>query len=452
MSRLKIVIVGLLLMSVSLINAQDKRLKVDGIAAVVGDKIVLDSEIGQMKIQLKQQGVDVQKMNDCDILEQLMQDKMLQIEAKKDTTMVVTDKELESEADQQIDYMKTQMNGSIDKVLEFYNKKTLRELKSQLKSLNKSRKLSQMMRTKVLDEVDISPEEVKTFFDAIPKDKIPEIGTQVELYQMIIKPKPDKEEVQKVIDKLKEIKKKVENGSSFRVQAVLYTQDPGSRENGGKYVITRKSPFVQEFKDVAFSLEEGQISEPFKTQFGWHILYVEEVKGKERTVRHILLRPEIGFLNRRAAEKQMDTIRKRIIDKELTFEEAAKEFSDDEDTKKLGGKIVNPNTGESLLDLTMLDPKLHAYVQDLKEGEITKVIKEKGRTGDEFYKIIMMKKRIPTHKMDFVNDYPKIKEMALEKKKQKVLAKWMNEHIKDNYIKINKDYTHCQFDSNWNKK
>jgi len=255
-----------------------------------------------------------------------------------------------------------------------------------------------------------------------------------------------------VIDKLKEIKKKVENGSSFRVQAILNTEDPGSRANGGKYVITRKSPFVQEFKDVAFSLEEGQISEPFKTQFGWHILYVEKVNGKERIVRHILLRPEVGFLNRRAAEKKIDIIRKRIMDKELTFEEAAKEFSDDEETKKLGGKIVNPNTGESLLDLTLLDPKLHQYVQDLKEGEITDVINEKTRTGDENYKIIWIKKRIPTHKMDFVKDYPKIKEMALEKKKEKVIIKWMNEHIKDNYIKLNKDYAGCKFNSNWKKQ
>jgi len=451
MNRFRIVLSVLLLAGTTLVNAQQKRLKVDGIAAVVGDQIVLDSELGQLKIRLKQQGIDTKQMDDCDILEQLMQDKMLMLEAEKDTTMVVTDTQLEKEADQQIDYMKTQMDGSIDKVLEFYNKKTLIELKTQLKNLNKERKLSQMMRTKVLDEVDISPEEVKQFFDAIPKDKVPEIGTQVELHQIVIKPKADQEEVQKVINKLKEIKKKVENGSSFRVQAVLNTQDPGSRANGGKYVITRKSPFVQEFKDMAFSLEEGQISDPFKTQFGWHILYVEKVNGKERVIRHILLRPEVGFLNRREAQKEIDSIRKRVMDKELTFEEAAKEFSDDEDTKNLGGKIVNPNTGESLLNLTLLDPKLHQYVQNLKEGEITDVISEKDRTGEESYKIIWVKKRVPTHKMGFVKDYPKIKEMALEKKKEKVLVKWMNEHIKDNYIKINKDYSHCQFDSRWKK-
>jgi peptidyl-prolyl cis-trans isomerase SurA len=429
---------------------QEKRIKVDGIAAVIGDEIVLNSEINQLKIQLKQQGIDIKNLDDCKILERLMQDKLLLLEAQKDTLLTVNDKEIESTIDQQIEYMKTQMGGNLDKVLEFYNKKTLTELKTELTRLNKNKRLSEMMRQKVIKNIDVNPEEVKTFFDAIPKDKIPEIGTQVELYQIVINPKPDKEAEQKVIDKLNEIKKKVENGASFRAQAVLYSEDPGSRANGGKYVITRKSAFVQEFKDVAFSLEKGQVSTPFKTEFGWHILTVEEINGQERVVRHILMIPEINFLNKRAAQKQLDTIRKRILDKEITFEEAAKEFSDDNETKKSGGKIVNPNTGESLLDLTLLDPHLHQIVQDMKQGEITDVITEKGRTGEN-YKIIMVSKRIPTHKMDYVKDYPKIKEMALQQKQEKELIKWMNDKIKNNYIKINKDFDHCKFDSNWKK-
>ena len=441
----------LLLISLNLLQAQEKRIKVDGIAAVVGDQIVLDSEIEQYKIQLKQQGVDLKKMDNCKILEKLMQDKLLLIEAQKDTLITVSDKEIESMADQQIEYMKAQMGGDINKVLELYNKETLSELKNELKRLDKEKKLSELMRQKIVKDIDISPEEVKEFFDAIPKDKIPEIGTQVELYQIEIQPKPDKEAEQKVIDKLNEIKKKVEEGSSFRAQAVLYSEDPGSRASGGKYVINRKSAFVQEFKDVAFSLDKGQVSAPFKTEFGWHILTVEEINGQERTVRHILMIPEIGFLEKRAARKKLDSIRKRIIDKELTFEEAAKEFSDDEETKKLGGKIVNPNTGESLLELTMLDPRLHQIVQDMKEGEITDVIVEKDRTGKESYKIIYVKKRIPAHKMDYVKDYPRIKEMALAEKKKKILIKWVNDKIKNNYIKINKAYENCEFDSNWKK-
>jgi len=328
MNRIKLIILSLTMLSISVINGQEKRIKVDGIAAVVGDQIVLNSEINQLKIQLKQQGIDTQNLDDCKILEKLLQDKLLLIEARKDTLITVSDKEVNAMVDQQIEYMKTQMGGSLEKVLEFYNKETLAELKAELSKLDKNKKLSEQMQQKIVKDVDISPEEVKSFYDAIPKDKVPEIGTQVEIYQLVIKPKPDKEAEQKVIDKLKEIKKKVENGASFRAQAVLYSEDPGSRANGGKYVITRKSAFVQEFKDAAFSLEKGQISEPFKTQFGWHILMVEEINGQERVVRHILMVPEISFLNKRAAEKKLDTLRKRIIDKEITFEEAAKEFSE----------------------------------------------------------------------------------------------------------------------------
>ncbi len=451
MNSRKNIILILLLSLAQLILAQQNRIKVDGIAAVVGDQIVLNSELNQLKIQLKQQGIDTRNLNDCKILERLLQDKLLLIEAQKDTLIKVSDKEIDAMVDQQIEYMKTQMGGSLEKVLEFYNKKTLSELKAEIGKLDKNKKLSELMRQKVEKDVDISPEEVKAFYDAIPKDKIPEIGTQVELYQIIIKPKPDKEAEQKVIDKLNEIKQKVENGASFRAQAVLYSEDPGSRANGGKYVINRKSAFVQEFKDVAFSLEQGQVSAPFKTEFGWHILTVEEINGQERVVRHILMVPEISFINKRAAQKQLDTIRKRIIDKELSFEEAAREFSDDEETKKNGGKIVNPNTGESLLELTLLDPRLHQTVQDMKQGEITDVITENDRTGNELYKIIMVKKRIEAHQMDYVKDYPKIKEMALEQKKEKVLINWMNEKIKNNYIKINQEFQHCEFDSNWKK-
>jgi len=451
MNKYKILIIVFLSLSITKFYSQEKRIKVDGIAAVVGDQIVLNSEINQLKIQLKQQGIDTKNLDDCKILERLLQDKLLLLEAQKDTLIKVTDKEIESTVNQQIDYMKNQMGGSLEKVLEFYNKETLAELQSELKQLNKNKKLSELMRQKVIKDIDINPEEVKTFYDAIPKDKIPEIGTQVEILQLIIKPKSSAEAEQKVVDKLKEIKKKVEDGASFRAQAVLYSEDPGSRATGGKYVINRKSAFVQEFKDAAFSLEKGQVSEPFKTQFGWHILTVEEINGQERVVRHILMVPEIGFLNRREAQKQIDSIRKRIIDKELSFEEAAREFSDDEETKKVGGKIINPNTGESLLDLTMLDPKMHQVVQNMKEGEISEVLTEKDRTGQELYKIIMVSKRIPTHKIDYVKDYPKIKEMALEQKKQKVLVKWMNDKIKNNYVKITQDFQHCGFESNWKK-
>ncbi len=452
MNQLKTLIIIILTIITGTIYAQQKRIKVDGIAAVVGNQIVLNSELGQLKIQMKQQGIDTKNTDDCKILERLMQDKLLLIEAQKDTLIKVTDKEIESMVDQQIEYMKTQMGGSIEKVLEFYNKNTLSELQAELSKIDRNKKLSELKRQKIIKDIDISPEEVKTFFDAIPKDKIPEIGTQVELMQIVIKPKPDKEAEQKIIDKLKDIKKKVENGASFRAQAVLYSEDPGSRANGGKYVITRKSAFVQEFKDVAFSLEKGQVSEPFKTEFGWHILTVEEINGQERVIRHILMIPEISFLNKRTAKKQLDTIRKRILDKELSFTEAAKEFSDDKETKKNGGMIIDPNTGNTMLDLTMLDPRMHQVVENMKNADISEVLTETGRTGNEYYKIIKVNKRIETHKMDFVKDYPKIKEMALEEKKNKVLIKWIDEKIKNNYININPEFQHCQFDSHWIKK
>ena len=215
-----------------------------------------------------------------------------------------------------------------------------------------------------------------------------------------------------------------EKGLSFASKAILYSQDPGSRANGGKYTLHRKRPrMVKEFRDVAFSLDEGEISSPFKTEFGWHILTVEKIRGQQVDVRHILITPNIDESKLIESKKLLDTIRKRILDKEIEFKDAAFNFSFEKETRNNGGKLINPITGDTRFELTKMDPKLYNQVKNLDEGEISLPLLETDRSGLKKYKIIMVSKRFEEHLANFSKDFAKIKDLALKDKQLKAVKK-----------------------------
>ena len=256
-----------------------------------------------------------------------------------------------------------------------------------------------------------------------------------------------------MIDRLKGFRRDIlENGSSFATKAVLYTQDPGSRSEGGLMVIDRSTPLVKEFRDIAFSLQDGEISEPFETEFGFHIVYVEKTRGERKDVRHILLVPEIKEAQEEEAKDLVKLVRKRIVDGELTFEEAAKEFSDEEETKYDGGLLTIPQTGSRRFELTKVDPDIYSKIDDLEDGEVSLVFTDQTRTGQKQYLLYSVNNRLEEHKADYVNDYIKIKELALRQKQIKAIEKWQEEKIAETYIKINGENRDCDFVSNWLKK
>ena len=233
----------------------------------------------------------------------------------------------------------------------------------------------------------------------------------------------------------------------------MYSKDEGSRPTGGKYTVNRKKPrFVKEFREAAFSLEEGEISEPFKSEHGYHILMVDQIRGQEVDVRHILLMPEVSNVNLEDAKKLADTIRKRIIDKEITFQKAALEFSDEKETKFDGGKLRNPETYDHNFELTKMDPSLYSQVINLEEGIVSDPILEYDRTGKAFYKILLISDKKDEHIAEYGKDFLKIKELAKKEKQIKTVADWQTEKIKDTYIKITGEYRDCEFTNNWLKK
>lgn len=440
----------LILLFCSTLSSQQK-IKIDGLAAVVGDFIILDSDIDKTLIDLQSQGVATDNLDKCSLLGKLMEDKLYAHHAEQDS-LEIDNQQIFNYVDQTIEYFVSQL-GDIDKVLEFYKKEDEQTFRQELFEINKVNQLSQKMQSKIVDEIEITPEEVKQFFNNIPRYDLPIFGAELEISQIVVKPEVSEAEKKKVIDRLESIRNDVViNGSSFATKAILYSQDPGSRSTGGKYTLNRNRPqMVKEFRDVAYRLKENEVSEPFETEFGWHIVKVDRIRGQEVDVRHILLTPEISPDAMAEAKKKVDLIRKRVVDGELTFQEAAKSFSDEKSTKNNGGVLINPTTGDTRFELTKIDPVLYNQIQRLGDNEISSPLLEQDRQGNQSYKLIMVSDRFDEHVADYSKDYIKIKELALKEKQLTAIQKWMNEKIIDTYISVNDQNKQCNFANKWLK-
>ncbi len=427
------------------------KFKVDGVAGVVGDYLILESDIDKFLFDIKSQGQTAANVTPCQVLGNLLESKLLAHQAVQDS-IIIQDNRVNSEVDQIIQRFAQQL-GSEQKVIEYYKKDNMADLRAELFSIRKDILLSDRMNEKIIESVDVTPDEIKTFYNNIPEDEIPTFGVELEIARIVIEPKATEEERQKVIDRLNGFRRDIlENGSSFATKAVLYTDDGGTRPEGGLMVIDRRTPLVKEFRDVAFSLQDGEISEPFETEFGFHIVTVEKTKGERKDIRHILLIPEIKREQEDEAKDLINKIRKRIIDGELTFEEAAKEFSDEEETKFDGGTLTNPQSLDKRFELGRLDPDIYPKVSGLEDGEVSLVFSDQTRTGQKQYMIYTVDNRLEEHKADYVKDYIKIKDLALREKQIKAIEKWQKEKIEETYIKINGDNRDCEFVSNWLKK
>lgn len=436
------------------IQAQDalaSRIKIDGVSAVIGDYVILDSDVNKTILEMESQGIDVRGISKCQLLGKLMEDKLYAHHAIQDS-LEVNVEEVYSTVDQIIDNF-TQQLGSIEKVLEFYNKEDEATFRQDIFEINKLQKLSSMMQSQIIENVEVTPEEVRVFFESIPEIDLPTFGTELEISQIVIEPEVSEAEKDRIVNQLRTFREDVlERGSSFASKAILYSQDPGSRATGGKYTLNRKRPqMVKEFRDEAFSLEEGEISEPFKTDFGWHILMVDKIRGQEVDVRHILLTPKIEPAQLAEAKKKLDTIRKRIVDKEISFKDAALAFSSEKETRFNGGVLINPQTGDTRFELTNLDPVLYSQIRNLEDNEISAPLMEEDRSGLKKYKILKVSNRFDEHKADYSTDYVKIKALALKEKQLNAIKEWMQEKIESTYIYLNKSNRNCEFTNNWLK-
>ena len=425
-----------------------QRKKVDGIAAVVGEYIILDSDIDLMYKDMQSQGMSTQEVTDCNLAGSLMENKLYSHHAIQDS-IIVSDAQINGIVSQQIQGLEQQA-GSMEKVLEFYNKDTEDELRDEIFKLTKQRQLSQQMQQRIIEDIEVTPEEVRQYY--VKMDEKPMFGTEVELSQIVIEPEIPESEKQKVIDRLNGFKADIlDNGASFSTKAVLYSDDVVTGRDGGRITLTRKDPFVKEFKDVAFSLQAGEISEPFETIFGYHIIQIDQIRGQTVELRHILLIPDVTNASIQEAKKEVDTLRSKIVAGDIEFAAAAREASDEEETKSEGGKLINPRTGDTRFELTKIDPELFKQVETLDEGEVSLVLTQQDRTGRPQYKLIKVTKKIEEHEANYATDYLKIKELALRDKQLDAIEAWQKDKISNTYIKVNGKYRDCEYTSDWVK-
>ena len=440
---------------ITLVSAQDSdkstRIKIDGVSAVIGDYVILNSDIDKTLVEMESQGVNTKGISRCQLLGKLMEDKLYAHHAVQDS-LEVSVEEIYSTVDQIIDNFIRQL-GTLEKVLEFYDKDDEAIFRQEIFEINKTQKLSSMMQGQIIEDVEVTPEEVRIFFESIPPNELPTFGTELEISQIVIEPEVSENEKMRIINQLKTFTEDIlERGSSFASKAILYSQDPGSRSTGGKYTLHRKRPqMVKEFRDEAFSLEEGEISKPFKSDFGWHILKVDKIRGQEVDVRHILLTPKIEPLQLLEAKDKLDLIKKRILEDELTFKNAALQFSSEKETKYNGGVLINPQTGDTRFELTNLDPTLYSQIRNLKDQSISSPIMEEDRSGLKKYKILKVSNRFDEHTAEYSKDYSRIKALALKQKQLDIIQDWMKEKIESTYVNVNRENKLCEFKNKWIK-
>lgn len=422
--------------------AQDNGVVIDKVVAIIGRQIVMHSDIETQKMQIKAQNYAVPEDIDCQILEQGMYQKLLVNQAIVDT-VEVSEAQVNAETDRRINYYVSQI-GSEEKLEEYY-KKSMDEIREDLLDIVKEQLTAQNMEDEVTRNVTVTPQEVRDCFKSLPKDSLPMINTEFEIEQLSVSPKIEETEILRIKDRLREFKDRVAKGESFATLAVLYSEDPGSAMKGGELGFMSRNDLVAEFSAVAFNLVPNEVSKVVKTEYGYHIIQLIEKRGERMNCRHILLKPQISANEKKNAMLRLDTIRQKIVNKEITFKEACWMFSDDEDTRLNGGVMLNPYTGTSLFEAEQLDPKVATAIRNLEVGEISKPFEAEDDQGNTVCKIVLLRSKTSPHKANLAQDYQRIQNLAIEKKKGDVLEDWLAKTIESTYIKIDDDFKKCKF-------
>lgn len=423
---------------------QTQKVVADKIIAKVGDKIILESDINNAIADYKRQGQATQlpENPECSFLEGQMIQKLLVLQAERDS-IPVSEEEVENGLDNKIRYF-IQMYGSKD-ALEQVAGKTIYQLKETFRSSFRESKLADAMKTKILEFVRITPLEVKNYFNAIPKDSLPYYETQLELKKIVLYPKAHSDVDQYIINELQGFKKKVESGvAKFEQLAVIYSQDPGSKDNGGKYIINRGDKFWDPvFYAAVFKLRtEGQVSPVIHSKFGYHIIQLVYRAGDEATIRHILLIPPISENEIMQTESKLDSIRSSIIKNNIPFNQAVTLYSEDESSKFNGGAVAAPD-GSNYISYDQLTKDEVEKLQKMSVGDISAPYTYVDERGKKCVAILYLKYRSDPHQENLREDFDKIAQRALEDKKRKALTDWFIGHVKNFYVMVDPAYVNC---------
>ncbi|WP_159517464.1 peptidylprolyl isomerase [Sunxiuqinia indica] len=438
----KIFVVTLFLSCLSTaIMAQDKI--VDQIVAVVGSNIILKSDVENMYIQQQAQGIVSDGDMKCEILEDFLVEKLLLAEAELDTLIEVTDNQINQQLDQRIQYF-VQHLGS-EQAVEAYFKKPITEIKADLEDVIRNQSLTQQMQSKIIDKVQVTPSEVRYHYRSLKQDEIPMVESQVEYSQITLFPAISLEEENRIKARLREFKKRVEDGENFATLAVLYSEGP-SAANGGELGYMGRAQLDKNYASTAFNLKGDRVSNVVKSEFGYHIIQVIDRKGEQVNTRHIILKPKATAETMQNAYNRLDSLANFIRKEDLSFEDAAMRYSFDKNSRNSGGTVINPQTMSTKWNQEELDPDVSKVLNELKVNEISdpfKTIDDKQRS---VYKIVKLKNRIKQHRANLQEDYQMLNDIYLQKKQEEAMNEWISKQQSKTYISIDDTYVNCNFE------
>ena len=452
------IIIALMLLALPMMAQNRQPQVIDKVVAVVGKNIILQSDIENQYIQYRMQGLTdgTGKEVRARILEDLLLQKLMLNQAEMDS-ITVTDDQVEAQMDQRIRYFVTRL-GSQEKLEEQFGK-SMSEIKEEVRQAVKDQMLQEQVQAKIMQNVVVTPKEVKDFFNDIPNDSLPMIQPEYEIVQIVKRPPVSIDEKLQVKDRLYQIRKRILEGeSSFSTMAVLYSEDPGSARQGGELGFAGKGVYATEFENVAFNLHDGEISDVVETQFGFHIIQLIERRGETVNCRHILLTAKVPVEALEKAQNQLDSVAQLIRNGDMTFEEACKKFSDD-DSKNNGGYLTNAGTGGnwlSLKDMQQLEAEYPEYknlafvVSRLEVGEVSDPLPMTTNENNDAFRLIMVKRKTEVHQANLKDDYTLIQNWAIGQKRQQAIGKWVSNKAAKAYIRLDDAYKNSDFYYDWN--
>ncbi len=427
----------------------DDAVVVDQVVAVVGRNIVKMSDIETQYREALAQGMKSPKGDlKCDVLEELLVQKLLVNQARLDS-VEVSDSEVELELERRLDYFISQI-GSVERLEDYFSKSMLK-IKEDLRVSIKEQQISSRMQSTIVGDVKMTPSEVQNYYRKLPKDSIPMIEATVRLNSISIFPPETEESVFAVKEKLLELRQRILNGENFAALAVLYSEGPSATQ-GGEIGYLGKGQLDGEYAKAAFSLKEGGVSKIVQSEFGYHIIQLIDRRDNKVNTRHILMKPKISSESLIKAESRLDSIAELIRLDSLTFEQAAKYFSQDEDTRLSGGQMINPQTGNAQFQMDHLAKTEFDIVRQLKVGEMSDPFITEDANGRKVFKIVKLSERTDPHLANLKQDYDLLKNLAMADKQQELIKEWIKEKIKTTYVSIDPSYANCDFNmSGWKK-
>lgn len=447
-------IIGLsfIVASLGVTFGQQKRTLLNGVVAQIGDNVILQSDIEAQVLQAQQAGITIDESFRCNVLEGIMYQNLLINQAKLDS-IEITDQQVDAEMENRIRSIEAQI-GSREKMEQFYGK-TISQIKDEFRGAIHQRMLADEMERKITENLTITPREVKEFFEKLPADSIPYINAQTMFQQIVMYPEVTKADKQRAKAELEDILQQARSGKSFATLARLYSDDKGSASKGGE-ITARRGMMVAPFEAAVFSLKEGEISDVFESEYGYHIVKLIQRKGDNYTCAHVLIIPKYTTEALELAALKLDTCYRKLKANEITWDEAVAKYSNDETTMQNRGIITNPYTGDQKWDaasLSEIDQQIYLLTDKLAVGQITEPnLYEDMMTRKEGVRILRLAQRTEPHKANLKEDYPLIQKAAESTKHQEMIDAWVKGKISQAYVKINDEYKNCSFKYNWNLK